>query len=234
MAVTNLTNTKWQFNENFSYDATLDGEMYSLNFTSNHNNYEGLLFYLPAFRYIVNKSLDYESDVNNYVDACDIWDTGWIDQAYRTIEITGGEDVENPDLISFLQAHATQIVEPDVPSITDLTNMKLNFFDVVNLENGIWKINFKSNNQNFTSFTVEEPYVETGYLTFSSEEPFSLTIAQDTQYKGTLEYSTDAATWNTVNKGNAINSVNNTLYLRGSGNDDPAQTLNVKVILKHY
>ena len=104
-------------------------------------------------------------------------------------------------------------------AVTDLTNKKLTFLESVNLENGTWQINFKSNNQNFTNLTIEET-VRKDCLTFSSAEPFSLTIASDTQYKGTLEYSTDAATWNTVNKGNAINSVNNTLYLRGSSNDE--------------
>jgi hypothetical protein len=106
-------------------------------------------------------------------------------------------------------------------AITDLTNMKLTFLDVLNLENGIWQINFKSNNQNFTSFTVENSTpapVETGYLTFSSEEPFSLTVDKGTMYEGSLEYSTDASVWTPVVKGTAIPSVNNKVYLRGSDN----------------
>ena len=103
--------------------------------------------------------------------------------------------------------------------IIDLTNMKLTFLDVLNLENGTWQINFKSNNQNFTTFKVEEPYVETGYLTFSSESPFDLTVSsQHAQYDGLVEYSTDTLIWTEVVKGTAISSADNKIYLRGSGN----------------
>ena len=57
-----------------------------------------------------------------------------------------------------------------------------------------------------------------GYLTFSSNDAFSLTIDAQAAYTGTLEYSTDTNTWTEVIKGSAIDSVNNKIYLRGSNN----------------
>ena len=57
-----------------------------------------------------------------------------------------------------------------------------------------------------------------GYLTFSSEEPFDLQITTEAKYDGLLEFSTDTTTWNEVTKGTTISSVDNKIYLRGSGN----------------
>ena len=60
------------------------------------------------------------------------------------------------------------------------------------------------------------------YITFSS--PSSFTLTQQTSssssgqtWDGTLEYSTDKTTW-TVWDGTQISSVNNAIYLRGTGN----------------
>ena len=105
-------------------------------------------------------------------------------------------------------------------AITNLTGAKLKFLDVVNLENGTWQINFKSNNQNFTNFKVYDPSVkvETGYLTFSSDEPFSVNVTSNASYDGSLEYSTDTTSWTEVTKGTDISSVDNKVYLRGSNN----------------
>lgn len=47
--------------------------------------------------------------------------SGWYDQAYRTIQITGGTDATNTDLISWLQYNAEQIVDqPVLPSFSDV------------------------------------------------------------------------------------------------------------------
>lgn len=41
-----------------------------------------------------------------------VYSDNWTNEAYRTIEITGGTDATNANLISWLQANATQITEP--------------------------------------------------------------------------------------------------------------------------
>ena len=56
------------------------------------------------------------------------------------------------------------------------------------------------------------------YLSFIGNEDFTLKTYNTTKnWDGTLEYSTDASTWNTWN-GTEISSVGSKLYLRGTGN----------------
>ena len=56
------------------------------------------------------------------------------------------------------------------------------------------------------------------YLSFIGNEDFTLKTYNTTKnWDGTLEYSTNAITWNTWN-GTEISSVGNRLYLRGTGN----------------
>ena len=63
-------------------------------------------------------------------------------------------------------------------------------------------------------------YINTinGYLTFSSDSSFGLIVNSHVEYDGSLEYSTDTASWTEVSKGTYIWSVNNKIYLRGTGN----------------
>ena len=57
------------------------------------------------------------------------------------------------------------------------------------------------------------------YLTFSSDSSFTLNIYDNTKrWYGTLYYSTDTTTWSVWNGTSALSSVNNKLYLRGTGN----------------
>lgn len=130
--ITDLTGTKWLLNSELYYD--LDGiqdnmltMFYAydatawykdsrnvfeigptginagyLNFTSNNENFVGLV------------SADYTPlKGGNFVEVyrSDPED-GWSNQSYRTIEITGGTDATNADLIAWLQSNATQIIEP--------------------------------------------------------------------------------------------------------------------------
>ena len=91
---------------------------YSINFISNSitfdlifwgdgdvvpNEYSGAVQYKPT-------------NSNTYTT---VWGGSWKNQAYATIEITGGSDVTNSDLILWLEANATQVV-PN-PTISDLT-----------------------------------------------------------------------------------------------------------------
>lgn len=62
----------------------------------------------------------------------------------------------------------------------------------------------------------EQPIVEGDFLAFSSDSPFSIKFNQKS-WDGVLEYSTDTTNWIEWDA-SEISSVNNTLYLRGSGN----------------
>lgn len=72
----------------------------------------------------------------------------------------------NADLTPYIGTKTSLV---DEQPITDLTGVKLKFLDVVNLENGIWQINFKSNNQNFTSFTVEDASLKEYSITINCD-----------------------------------------------------------------
>lgn len=60
---------------------------------------------------------------------------------------------------------------------------------------------------------------ENPYLIFNSNNSFTLEVVDHLKYwDGTLEYSTDTTTWNTWDGTTVLSSVNNKLYLRGTGN----------------
>ena len=60
---------------------------------------------------------------------------------------------------------------------------------------------------------------ENTYLTFQSTSSFTLKTANNQKnWNGTLYYSTDKATWNVWSGTTTLSSVNNKLYLRGTGN----------------
>jgi hypothetical protein len=57
------------------------------------------------------------------------------------------------------------------------------------------------------------------YLTFQSTSSFTLKVYDNTKHwNGTLYYSTDTTTWNVWSGTTTLSSVNNKLYLRGTGN----------------
>jgi hypothetical protein len=85
--------------------------------------------------------------------------------------------------------------------------MKLTFLDVLDLENGTWQINFKSNNQNFTTVTVEDEdagqneysitinsdYADhTGmYVLFVNNKPTSIKSGETLTFSGTVYTNCD-------------------------------------------
>ena len=57
------------------------------------------------------------------------------------------------------------------------------------------------------------------YLTFQSPSSFTLNVYDNTKHwNGTLYYSTDTTNWSVWNGTSALNSIDNKLYLRGTGN----------------
>lgn len=97
--ITNLMGTTWYFNENcvkHTYDI-------NMNFISNSQEYDNICFEVGAIVY-QNTIVDEPIFDGAYQD-----DTGWLNEAYRTIEITGGANVTDKNVIAWLQANATLV-----------------------------------------------------------------------------------------------------------------------------
>lgn len=106
--LTNLINTNWLINlEPEFLTGTIVG--ISLNFTSNNVSYKYLKFNEN------NNKLEYSADGTNYTAVCE-WHYSlgggytnpvWVDNAYRTINITDGTGTDDADLLSWFKANAT-------------------------------------------------------------------------------------------------------------------------------
>lgn len=114
MTVTDLTGTTWVFNNGLKSPSA--DFSYALNFISNNITYakiqtNGFSGHAPV------RDLRY-NNTNVYV-----YDPkGWIDEAYKTISITGGADATNTNLINWLEANATK--QESTPKVSvDLTTL---------------------------------------------------------------------------------------------------------------
>lgn len=115
---TDLTGTSWELT-GFEYDVyNTDSWYYSINFNSNKILFEGIGFdysYMPPdpphFPGDAVGSLEYYGSNNVVVSNIDLSSDGYasVDSDYQIIEITGGTDATNQDLIDWLQANATLI-----------------------------------------------------------------------------------------------------------------------------
>ena len=87
-----------------------------------------------------------------------------------------------------------------LPKVTNADDGK-----VLKVVDGVWRLNY----------LIPNP---PSYLSFIGNEDFTLKTGNTTKnWDGTLEYSTDAITWNIWN-GSDISSAGSKLYLRGTGN----------------
>lgn len=141
MSITNLTNTKWYFNEALYHNDIGDApeeimlypgleKSFNVTFDANNKQYIVIDYYLQSgpghgsyLNYINSEDSD---DDNPFYPA--VWEgadwseetgyasCGWNDESYRTITITGGDDVTNPDLITWITANA--VPAEDEPSGT--------------------------------------------------------------------------------------------------------------------
>ena len=149
MAITNLTGTKWVFNEYVSLDT--DGSTFYINFKSNNKQYSNLWWGDDYIGFGTNNSEDV------------VYDGQQIYAEYRTIIITGGDDVENTKLISLLQANATQIKD-------NLANTKWRFKENIyfsQFDLDVLSIIFKTNNNEYSYFSA---YGNTGKITYTNED----------------------------------------------------------------
>lgn len=115
MAITDLTGTYWIIDKLPKYG---DGQApylgsKSITFINDNDTYYGLLQTQEAYYEVV---LNYKtaSSGSNYIKVFDgrQYD-GWDDTVYQDIYITGGTDVTNSDLISFLETYATEGTQID-------------------------------------------------------------------------------------------------------------------------
>lgn len=115
MAITDLTGTYWIIDKLPKYG---NGQVpylgsKSITFTNDNDTYYGLLQTQEAYYEVV---LNYKTSPSssNYVKVFDgrQYD-GWDDTVYQDIYITGGTDVTNSDLISFLETYATEGTQID-------------------------------------------------------------------------------------------------------------------------
>lgn len=123
MSVTNLTNTKWVLNNVLSID---DDYYYNITFTSNSQQF---IKFSPNYYNHDVEALFYSITEFDSVTAYEggVWDNN----AYKTIEITGGTDVTNATLIAWLEANATQqtatpkeTFETNIAALNDKLNEK--------------------------------------------------------------------------------------------------------------
>ena len=108
MALTDLTGTTWVFNDEPNIESDLFlYKNYQLSFISNNKTFINILYYGAD----INSYLQYSDveSINVYAYNFDSgYSIGWTDNAYKTISITGGTDATNTDLITWLEANATQ------------------------------------------------------------------------------------------------------------------------------
>lgn len=119
MPISDLTGTKWLLNS--SLDLSIK-TAYELNFVSNDTNY--IYFAIsksPNPKEPIAYSLTYYTTYYNSRTVYSAYGGDWVDEVYRTIEITGGTDATNADLIAWLQVNATQIAEPEITDLTGTT-----------------------------------------------------------------------------------------------------------------
>lgn len=117
MSVSDLTGTKWYFNDMIY--GTL-ATTYYLNFTSNNVNFTSIGIYNSPkgtfLSYSPGNLLAYQ------------YGFSWADagsESYRTIEITGGTDVTNSTFITWLESNATQIIQTKKEKIGNKSIVKM-------------------------------------------------------------------------------------------------------------
>ena len=119
--VTTLTNTKWVINNNITYEDKLNtatgsinkGTDFTLNinFTSNGQSFTKMVFLPDTGLIYVNSSTDIPAYIVGTIDL-DIPQQGdslWVDEAYKTIIITGGADANSTEAYNLISGMATKV-----------------------------------------------------------------------------------------------------------------------------
>ena len=102
MAITDLTNTTWEFIYELRAQST-ESITINVDFTSNGNNYTKIIFEPDTGLTFINNTSN--TTVYSILDGAG----SWVDETYRTITITGGADVTNATAITNMTTLATLI-----------------------------------------------------------------------------------------------------------------------------
>lgn len=199
MAVTDLTNTTWQFNDTIPYQEERYSHFY-VNFVSNGNTYDDLYFQESGGY----SSISYFAD-NDYVLAYDSQRSGsnkWLGENYKTITISDGQDVTNSVLCSLMEENATQIfnvtvssvgngsasftrgVDPNTITVTSLPNFRNHFTKYEVTYNALTSVELKTEDDNILSTQSNETLLAETYGSVTvtdvyTSTPITLTIGGD-------------------------------------------------------
>lgn len=176
MAITNLTGTKWTFNETLSFES---GNAWNINF----NSVALIPSYMgggekTSFTQLKTQLISYmgnacgmayvATDTGNM--ALDVYQATWngtySNENSRTIEIIDGVDVEDADLIAFLEANAVMEVQIDLTGTTWLFKEEISGngdFYVDFVCDGVEYFNFEAPN------TIQPIYINYNGETSNSE-----------------------------------------------------------------
>lgn len=126
--VTDLTGTTWKWNETFSLYKVETDNRYKISFVSASNDFKELAVYGDRDYLVIEYSyltpLADDKFVEVYYYDSNGQGTGWREQNYRTISITGGADATNTELIDYLYANAVlQSSQPEPVTYTVTYNL---------------------------------------------------------------------------------------------------------------
>lgn len=113
MSIADLTGTTWTFNSSLSLSPISSmSTNFAVNFSSNGNNYTQIMV-------AANKGMTAISTVDYSSPLTSAYSNGsWYNEAFRTIEITGGSGATNATLISWIESNATQVVPSHAVTIS--------------------------------------------------------------------------------------------------------------------
>lgn len=183
MPISDLTGTTWTFNSEFT---SSDNFYYDLEFISNDTTYS-------SFHSVVDlRSTSYFYGDDLVASGLGELDGGpniesWENESYRTIYITGGTDVSNNDLITFLNENATQVPVGDLTGTTWFFNDSID----VSVEGNSYSINFNSNNLNYSEIRYGE--VANYRIYYDSTSVYSSSWNDDNYKTITITGGTDIA-----------------------------------------
>ena len=130
MSVTDLTGTTWMINSLYSDPPSTIWK--SINFTSNSMSFNAITIYddIDSEQTIAYRGAEEYPTI--------VYARSWEEEAYRTIVITGGSDVSDSTLISWLEANAIQVIEPYTPGNVYVDNTYLsNIANAIRAKNGL-------------------------------------------------------------------------------------------------
>lgn len=183
MAITDLTNTTWKFNDSI----TATSGYGQFNLSTDKNRYTDIAI---GYRYnVADEDERFKASANNVVFGKNLTTSG-VDEIYfqnttdgvnftssiegQTIEITGGADKTNTKLISWLEANATQVkdavvqIKPFLKGIADAIRNKKGTTETINAQN----------------FASEIESIESGGSSNWTEEPDYSGIIHNEVYSG--------------------------------------------------